>query len=90
MPAVTRRQPDPRRQAGRDGAADRHRPTTRQDQVVLAYQRYGRGKALALADPGFVDVEDGREDAGRGHDARDVLAAAGALAGRRRARSGRR
>ena len=35
----------------------------RQDQVVLAYQRYGRGKTIAMPDSGFVGLEDGREGA---------------------------
>ena len=34
-------------EAGRHGAPERHR-RARRDQVVLAYQRYGRGKALAF------------------------------------------
>jgi hypothetical protein len=34
-------------EAGRDGAADRRRQP-QQDQIVLAYQRYGRGKAIAM------------------------------------------
>ena len=34
----------------------------RQDQVVLAYQRYGRGKAHRVAGPGLVALADGRED----------------------------
>ena len=58
----------------------------------------GRARLSALrprqgaraADPGLVDLEDGRHDPGHRHDPRDVLAAAGPLAGRRRARSGRR
>ena len=43
-----RGQSGPRGQAGRDGPADRRPTNSRQDQVVLAYQRYGRGKALAF------------------------------------------
>ena len=61
-----------------------------QDQVVLAYQRYGRGKALAMPIQDSWIWKMDAEVAGRRHDARDVLAASGPLAGRRRARSGRR
>ena len=88
MPPVTTRQPDARRQAGRDRPADRRSTTRKQDQVVLAYQRYGRGKAIALP---IQDSWLWRMDAkiaGHRHDARDVLAAPGPLAGRRRARPG--
>ena len=61
----------------------------RREQVVLAYQRYGRGKAIAFPGPGLVALADARDDPGRGHDARELLAPAAALAGRRRARSRR-
>ena len=61
----------------------------RQEQVVLAYQRYGRGKALAFPIQDSWIWKMDATMAGRRHDARDVLAAAGALARRRRARSGR-
>ena len=61
-----------------------------QDQVVLAYQRYGRGKALALPiQDSWLWQMDAKMPVDR-HDPRDVLAPAGALAGRRRARAGQR
>ena len=59
----------------------------RREQVVLAYQRYGRGKAIAFPGAGLVALADARRHPGRGHDARELLAPADALAGRRRARS---
>ena len=43
------RQPAARPQAGRDRAAQRDRREPRRPQPVLAFQRYGRGKALAFA-----------------------------------------
>ena len=57
---------------------------------MLAYQRYGRGKSLAFPIQDSWIWKMDADDAGRGHDARDLLAAAGALAGGRRARSGHR
>ncbi len=45
-------------------------------------------QGAGVADPGFVDLEDGRHDRRHRHDARHVLASSRALAGRRRARSG--
>ena len=74
-------------QAGRDHAADRPGQRGR-EQVVLAFQRYGRGKSLAFT------VQDSwlwRMHAKMpvdGHHAPHVLAAAGALARGRRAGQG--
>ena len=53
-----------------------------QNHVVLAYQRYGRGKAIAMPDSGFLDLADGRDNSRRRYDARHVLAPARAMAGR--------
>ena len=60
----------------------------RQEQVVLAYQRYGRGKAVAFPIQDSWIWKMDADDRGRGHDARHVLAADDPLAGGRRARSG--
>ena len=57
------------------------------EQVVLAYQRYGRGKALALPVQDTWLWRMHAKMAVEGPDAPHLLAAPGALAGRRRARS---
>ena len=57
------------------------------EQVVLAYQRYGRGKALALPVQDTWLWRMHAKMAVKDHDAPHLLAAARALAGRRRARS---
>ena len=67
-----------------------HRHSARlasEERVVLAFQRYGAGKTLASADPGFLDVADARRHRAGRPDARVLLAAPAAVAGRRRARS---
>ena len=89
LPPVTGVNAHPHAQAGRDGAADRA-PTSAAgaDGARLPALRPRQGDRDA--DPGFLALADGREDAGRRHDARELLAAAAALAGRRRARAGRR
>ena len=74
-------------EAGRDGAADRRRqPQAGSDRARVPALRARQGDRDA--DPGLVALADGREDGGHRHDARDVLAAPGPLAGRRRARPG--
>ncbi len=45
-------------------------------------------QVAGVADPGLLDVEDGRRGSGRRHDARHLLAPSGSLAGGRRAGSG--
>ena len=90
MPPVSRGQPDPCRRSPAPRCCSPASTTSKQEQIVLAYQRYGRGKALALPIQDSWLWQMDAEDAGHRHDARDVLAAPGALAGRRRARSGQR
>ncbi len=48
MPQVSTVNPVSRGQAGRHDAARRRPDIRRQDQIVLAYQRYGRGKTIAM------------------------------------------
>ena len=75
------RQPGHAGQAGRDDAADRRGRRPGREQVVLAYQRYGRGKALAFPVQDSWQWQMDADDPGRGPDAREVLAADAALAG---------
>ena len=56
---------------------------------MLVFQRYGRGKAFAFLPQDSWLWQMHAIDCRRGPDARELLAAAAALAGRRRARSGR-
>ena len=86
MTAVNRRR---RGQAGRDGAAHRHRTSRARERPVLVFQRYGRGKAFAFTPQDSWLWQMHALDRRRGPDARELLAAAAALARRRRARSGR-
>ena len=87
--AAHRGQPDPRRL--KPGATvlltgiDEKRPRAGRARLPALRPRQDAGVARS----GLVAVADGREDGRRRHDARHVLAAAGALARRRRARSGR-
>ena len=85
MPVLTSVNTIRARQAGRDGAAQRHR---------RAAPRPGRARVAALrprqdarvSGAGLVALADGREDEPRGSDARELLASAAALAGGRCAR----
>ena len=55
---------------------------------MLAYQRYGARQGAGVHRARLLAVADARRDPARGHDAREPLAPAPALAGERRARAG--
>ena len=81
------RESDPPGEAWRHrAAARRRRERPRVDRARVSALRPRQD--ARLPDLRLVDVADGRQDSGRGHDARNLLAAVDALARRRRARSG--
>ncbi len=62
---------------------------SRAERPMLIFQRYGRGKSFAFLPQDSWILADARDDSRRGPDARELLAAAAAVAGRRRARPSR-
>ncbi len=85
LPTLISVNADQGREARRDGAPDRHRREARHAAgagVPALRPRQGAGVHRAR----FLALADAREHSARGHDARELLASAPPLAGRRRAR----